>query len=153
MKKKVFYSVAAALLVMFLAMVAVSQPTATHKVVFHMNTTGDFAWEQGLRNIMALQQAFGPKNVQIEVVCLGPGLSMIMKKDTRFQERIEKFAESGVVFAACENTMKGMHVTKDDLLAVDITVPSGVAEVVKKQEAGWSYIKSGAETQIDPPTF
>jgi intracellular sulfur oxidation DsrE/DsrF family protein len=153
MKKRAFYAVAGIALVLILAMVAVSQQSGAHKVVFHMNTNGDYAWEQALRNINALQGVFGAKNVQIEVVCLGPGLRMIMKTDKRFQERIEKAAASGVVFAACRNTMKGMNVTEADLLAVDTTVDSGVAECVRKQEAGWTYIKSGAEQQVDPATF
>jgi len=153
MKKKAYYVVAGLVLALLVAVVAVSQQTPTHKVVFHMNTNGDYAWEQALRNIGALQNVFGAKNVQIEIVCLGPGLRMIMKTDKRYQERIEKFAASGVVFAACRNTMRGMHVTEADLLPVDITVDSGVAECVRKQEAGYAYIKSGAEQQVDPPTF
>jgi intracellular sulfur oxidation DsrE/DsrF family protein len=51
--------------------------------------------------------------------------------------------EAGVVFAACENTMKKQNVTKEQLMPFVITVDSGVAEVVRKQEAGWAYIKGG----------
>jgi uncharacterized protein len=58
---------------------------------------------------------------------------------------------SGVVFAACQNTMRAMHVTKDDLLGVATTVDAGVAELTRKEEAGWSYIRSGGEFQVDPP--
>jgi intracellular sulfur oxidation DsrE/DsrF family protein len=39
--------------------------------------------------------------------------------------------------------MKKKNVRKDDLLPLATTVDSGVAEVVRKQEAGWSYVKSG----------
>ena len=51
--------------------------------------------------------------------------------------------EAGVVFAARENTMKKQNVTKDQLMPFVTTVDSGVAEVVRKQEAGWAYIKGG----------
>jgi intracellular sulfur oxidation DsrE/DsrF family protein len=34
-------------------------------------------------------------------------------------------------------------VTQADLLPFVTTVDSGVAEVVRKQEAGWAYLKSG----------
>ena len=152
MKRKAWYAVAGVLVVLLLAFAAVSQQTPSYKVVFHMNTNGDFAWEQALRNINALQTIFG-KNVQIEVVCLGPGIDMILKTDKRFQERIEKAAASGVVWAACRNTMRGRHLTEADLLSVDTTVDSGVAELVRKEAAGWQYIKSGAEQQVDPPSF
>ncbi|MGH7937542.1 MAG: hypothetical protein ACRD5Z_25205 [Bryobacteraceae bacterium] len=39
--------------------------------------------------------------------------------------------------------MKRKGIGKDQLLPIATTVDSGVAEVVRKQEAGWSYIKSG----------
>ena len=55
----------------------------------------------------------------------------------------KKLADGGVVFAACENTMKKKHVTKEQLVPFATTTGSGVAEVVRKEEAGWSYIKSG----------
>ena len=51
-------------------------------------------------------------------------------------------SQAGVVFAACENTMKKKNVAKEDLLPFATTVDSGVAEVVRKQEAGWAYLKS-----------
>ncbi|MBA3883868.1 MAG: hypothetical protein H0X73_14470, partial [Chthoniobacterales bacterium] len=49
----------------------------------------------------------------------------------------------GVVFSACENMMKKKNVTKEQLLPFATTTDSGIAEVIRKQEAGWSYIKSG----------
>jgi intracellular sulfur oxidation DsrE/DsrF family protein len=42
-----------------------------------------------------------------------------------------------------ENTMRKKNVCRADLLPFVTTVDSGVAEVVRKQEQGWSYIKSG----------
>jgi intracellular sulfur oxidation DsrE/DsrF family protein len=39
--------------------------------------------------------------------------------------------------------MRARKVTKADLLDNMGTVPSGVVEVVKKQEAGWTYVKAG----------
>ena len=47
------------------------------------------------------------------------------------------------MFAACENTMRKKKVTKEPLLPFVTTVDSGVAEVVRKQEEGWAYIKGG----------
>ena len=48
-----------------------------------------------------------------------------------------------MAFIACENTMKKKGVTKGQLHAFVSTVDSGVAEIVRRQEQGWSYIKSG----------
>jgi intracellular sulfur oxidation DsrE/DsrF family protein len=57
---------------------------------------------------------------------------------------MKQLADGGVIFAACRNTMKRKNVAPDQLLPLAGTVDSGVAEVVRKQEAGWSYIKSGS---------
>jgi len=45
--------------------------------------------------------------------------------------------------AACENMMRRQNVVKADLLPCVTTVDSGVAEIVRKQEAGWSYLRIG----------
>ena len=80
---------------------------------------------------------------RVEVVAHSKGLGMLIAKDNSLADRIKKLAEQGVVFAACENTMKKKNVTKEQLLPSATTTDSGVAEVVRKQEAGWSYLKSG----------
>ena len=39
--------------------------------------------------------------------------------------------------------MRKHHIEKSELLNIANTVPSGVAEIILKQEAGWSYLKAG----------
>jgi len=39
--------------------------------------------------------------------------------------------------------MKRNNLTKEDLLPESIIVPSGLAEIILKQEAGWTYLKAG----------
>ena len=56
---------------------------------------------------------------------------------------LRKLADGGVASVACETTMRKEKITKDQLLPFVTTVDSGVAEVVRKQEQGWSYIRSG----------
>ena len=56
---------------------------------------------------------------------------------------LEKLHATGVVFAVCKNTMNKMQITKEQLVPLATTVDSGVGEVVRKQEAGYAYIKSG----------
>jgi intracellular sulfur oxidation DsrE/DsrF family protein len=40
--------------------------------------------------------------------------------------------------------MRRLKLQKSDLFDFVVTVDSGVAEVVRKQEAGWAYLKGGA---------
>lgn len=120
------------------------QKNMKHRVVFEVNIGGEEAWQGVLNNVENVLKAFGQGNSEIEVVLHGKGLGMILKTNTGHEERLRTLSKSGVVFAACENTMKRMNVTKEQLFPFAATVDSGVAEVVRKQEAGWSYIKAGS---------
>ena len=114
-----------------------------HRVIFEATSAGDEQWTAVLNNIENAQKALGPQDTQIELVVHGSALGLLVAKDNPHKERLQKIADTGVVFAACENTMRRKNVSKADLLPLATTVDSGVAEVVRKQEAGWSYVKSG----------
>lgn len=112
-----------------------------HKVVIQLNTADTAAWSGTIGNIKNLQKIW-PAAVQIEVVAHGKGLELLVKAKTHLAADVEALAKEGVIFTACENSMKKHNVTKADLLMVAGTVPSGVAELVLKQEQGWSYLKA-----------
>ncbi len=114
----------------------------THRIVFEVTMEGPEQWTAALNNVENLRTALGAA-AEIEVVAHSKGLGMLIAKDNALVDRMKKLADDGVVFAACENTMKKKNVTKDQLVPFAKTTDSGVAEVIRKQEAGWSYIKSG----------
>lgn len=89
-------------------------------------------------------ETFANETTEIEVVVHGKGLGLILKTNEAMRERLQSVSGAGVRFAACENTMRRMSLKMEDLMTFATTVDSGVAEVVRKQEAGWSYIKSGS---------
>ena len=113
-----------------------------HKVVVQMNTADTSAWSATIGNIRNLQKVW-PANLQVELVVHGKALDFLVKDKTHLAADIVAMAKEGVVFAACENSMRKHHIEKSQLLIQAITVPSGVAELVLKQEDGWSYLKSG----------
>ncbi len=121
---------------------AQSEKAQTHRVVLEVTMEGSEQWTAVLNNVENLKKSLGDKT-EIEVVAHSKGLGLLVAKDNSFVERMKKISETGVVFAACENTMKKKNVTKDQLVPFATTTDSGVAEVVRKEEAGWSYIKSG----------
>jgi uncharacterized protein len=67
----------------------------------------------------------------------------LLKKSTEYAQRLKEASDKGVVLAACQNSMRAAKVTTEDLFPFAAQVDSGVAELVRKQEAGWSYIKGG----------
>lgn len=114
-----------------------------HRVVFEVNVDGAEHWQGMLNNVENLQKTFGPETTEMEVVAHGKGLGLILKTNEAMRERLKVVSDAGVGFAACENTMRRLNLKREDLMPFVTTVDSGVAEVVRKQEAGWSYIKSG----------
>ena len=140
--KKISYLV----LAMFLAfpiLTMAQNATNKHRVVFELTSEKSSEWEGVLNNVENLQKAFGQANTHIEVVSHGAGLGLLRNTNTVMAERLKKIAGTGVVFAACNNSMQKMKLSKQDLFPFVTVVDSGVAEIVRKQEAGWSYIKGG----------
>lgn len=119
-----------------------AQSEKMHRVVFELTSDNPEQWAATLNNVENLQKAFGKEHTEIEVVAHGKGLGALSKTNTSSGERITAISNAGVRFAACQNTMRKMHLTKGDLLPVSQPVDSGVAELVRKQEAGWAYLKS-----------
>ncbi len=111
-----------------------------HKVVVQLNTSDTLVWHGALKNISNLQSALGA-NTQIELVAHGSGISILLEGKTTQKAKIAELAASGVLFKACENTIRERKIDRSTLLQQSGTVPSGVAEVVLKQEAGWAYLK------------
>jgi len=116
---------------------------AKHKVVFQMNVADTDSWNQLFGNIGNAQKAFQKDGIQIEVVFYGKGISALLKTDTGFEERLKKAAAEGVVLAACQNSMRARKITSQDIFPFSTEVDSGVAELIRKQEAGFSYIRAG----------
>lgn len=115
----------------------------THRAVFELTAEGVDQWDAVLNNVENLRKAFAGDTVEVEVVTHGKGLGLLRRTNASQAERLAKIAATGVRFAACENTMRRMKVQRSDLFDFATTVDSGVAEVVRKQEAGWAYIKGG----------
>jgi intracellular sulfur oxidation DsrE/DsrF family protein len=124
---------------------AKAAPTpAKHRVVFHVNVADEAHWQEVLGNVENVQKAFGPGAVEIEVVAHGAGIGLVQIKNAALRDRIAKIEQSGPVFAACSNTLRKQQLTAADLTPGVRIVDSGVAELIRKQEEGWSYVKLGS---------
>jgi hypothetical protein len=113
-----------------------------HKIVIQLNTADTSAWSSTIGNIKNIQKAW-PNHLQIEVVVHGKAINLLVKDKTYFANEIASLTKEGIVFSACENTMRKYKIVKEDLLIEAKTVPSGVVEVILKQEQGWRYLKAG----------
>ena len=109
------------------------------KIVFQL-TSADTVIHQTLMSQLKNYYSVAP-DTKFEVVCHGGGLNMLLKKTCIIQDQIKMYADKGVSFVACEFAMKKRNVTKEELVDGAGTVISGVLEIAKKQQEGWSYIK------------
>jgi hypothetical protein len=67
-----------------------------------------------------------------------------MQNNTGYIARLVKLHSNGVRFLICENTLKNRKISKDVFISEIVEyIPAGIAEIVEKQEQGWSYIKGG----------
>lgn len=111
-----------------------------HKVIFQVSDNNPHKWNLTLNNVRNLQKALGKERVRIEVVAYGPGIGML-KMDSVVGNRVNKAVKNGAKIMACENTMRGKHLSKSDMLPSVGYVPAGVVELMKKQEQGYAYIR------------
>lgn len=128
---------------------AVAQNTTTtqtnntaHKVVIQINSADTAAWGGVIGNVKNLSKIW-PNNLSVVVVVHGKALDFLVAAKSHLVADIEQLSKKGVVFNACENTMGKYGITKQMLIPSVFTVPSGVGEVILKQEEGWSYLRAG----------
>ena len=105
----------------------------SHRVVIEVSESSPDVYQSVLEHVQNLKNAFAPDPIQIEVVCHGPGINMLLAHDSSIGSRMKKADTAGAIFAACANTMKGRHITKQQLFPYVKVVPSGAAEVVRKE--------------------
>ena len=140
--------IAAAIVAASFTYVVARAPAAEskHRVVFEAIQGAD-QWATYMANIENVRRAFGPENVEIELVVHGPALQMLRaansELDGELRDAIEALAGAGVTFAACNNSMIHRKVTKEELFPFAVVVDAALAELTRKQEAGWAYIKLG----------
>ena len=114
-----------------------------HKIVFEFTKSDTASFAMMMRQLNNITKATDG-NAKLEVVCYGPGLSLLMTEKTTVQQQIVDFHQKyNVVFAACETSMKRQGIVKSQLIPQVVTVPLATLEISSKQQEGWSYIKAG----------
>ncbi len=119
------------------------------KVVYHINYEGgegDKAYRGALRNIQNHINAVGAENLDLKVVLHGNGVNLLRHAvtDEKLQMSVTSLKSQDVSFQVCNNTLVGRKISyENDLFEVweDDIVPSGVAELSRLQQMGYTYIK------------
>lgn len=109
------------------------------RVLFQVSDEDPKKWNLTLNNARNIQADLKGK-VEIEIVAYGPGIG-ILKADALVANRVIDAMATGIQVVACENTMTNQKITKEDMIGGIGYVQAGVVEIMRKQQAGWAYIR------------
>jgi len=128
-------------MVSFTPMKVIAQNTP-HKLVVQMVDNNPKVQNGLIKQLNNLKNGYG-EEITIEVVCHGPGLDLLHKERSEYREELLALKERGIIFMACENTLKGRDIPREAIMEEFDFVPMGIGEVMEKQEQGWTYVKGG----------
>ena len=136
MKKTIFLT-----LLLSISTIAFSQviDNKVHKIVMQFSGGDSLDQVSIVGQVMNIRASW--PQAQIEVVCHSSGLDVLTTSKSKVSKSVTDLSSQGVVFAACNNTMRRRNLKKEDLLPISVVVPSAMLELVTKQEEGWAYLK------------
>jgi len=134
------------LFVMFFALMSIGTHAQKrenkHKIVFQFTNANDTIQQKAFANQLNNLTSHWPK-AKYEVVVYNMGLEFLIPTKSKHIATIKALHAKGVRFLVCENTMTTRKITKEQFIPEVEYVAAGIAEIVEKQEQGWSYIKGG----------
>lgn len=114
-----------------------------HKIIFQFTNANDTMQQKAFIKQLENLNEYWP-TANYEIVLYNQGLELVMKNNTTYLERLISLKNKGMRFLVCENTLKNRKISKDVFVTELVEyIPAGIAEIVEKQEQGWSYIKGG----------
>jgi intracellular sulfur oxidation DsrE/DsrF family protein len=123
------------------AVAAAPADSAREQAIFAVSDADPQKWSLTLGNIGNAIDGLGAGAVEIVLVVYGPGIAML-RKDSPVADRIAAAQKNGVRIVACQNSMRGFHIEQADLAPGVGVVPSGVVELIRRQHAGYAYVRS-----------
>ena len=129
------------------ALAAGSAAYEDQKVVYHNDgsqTDNRKYFNLLLGNVGNHVAAVGKDHIQVKVVDLSGGVDLLQQAATEpeLAGKIDNLRAQGVVFLVCKNTLAARNIDWHTLYGVKDTdlVPSGVAEISRLQQQGYTYV-------------
>ena len=110
------------------------------RVVIQVSDNDPKRWALALNVASNIQKELGADKVEVALVAFGPGISMLAA-EAEIANRLSDAMTSGVAVEACSNSMKVAKLIPDDLTKNVVVVPAGAVEIMKRQRAGWTYLR------------
>ena len=127
-----------------------AEKTPQHRLAIQVDQNDPEVMNQALNNAQNVIEYFNGRgeDVEIEIVAYGPGLHMLRADTSPTKDRIKWMVEqmfpAKITFAACNITKQGMEKREGHTVTIipqATIVPSGVVELMRLQEQGWSYVR------------
>ena len=118
-----------------------AEATKSHYgAIFQIDSGSQGAIKKTLNNIENLMDDPRLKGkVQIELIANSKGFAVYVKGNG-FEKKLEKLQQEGVILAQCSNTLRELHIDRNDLYPFISVVPSGMGEITLRESEGWAYI-------------
>ena len=133
------------LIALFLSLAALSATAAEqvkYRLVIQVSDDSIDRMNSALNTARNVQHIFGPENIEVEIVAYGDGIKALKYyAPIPIADKVKEVTTEGVRIVACEIAMRTHKLRPSDMIEQVRYVPSGVAEIVEKQTAGWSYIR------------
>lgn len=122
--------------------------TLANKVLIHIADDDTIQVGQALDEIESLLKYYraSGQNARVEVVINGRGLELVRADTSIFAERIHKLQREfdNLTFAACQNSIDRLKREQGILVRLlpgVVVIDSGMAELMRRQNQGWTYIQ------------
>lgn len=119
-----------------------------NKVIVHIADDKPAQLEQALGDIESLLRYYrdSHETARVQVVLNGRGIGLVRADTSAFAARIARLQKEydNLTFAACQNTLERLHAEQGvaiRLLPGVIVIDSGVAEIMRRQSQGWTYLQ------------
>ena len=121
---------------------------APRRIVMHVNFADGERLNYVLNNVENILDYYHGKaiDVEVRVVCHGPGLHMLRIDTSPVKDRLLGMADGmdELSFYACANTMERMAKAegkRPDIVDQATLVAAGLPEIIELQRLGWIYVK------------
>ena len=118
------------------------------KVLIHVARDDPLQLGEALDEVEGLLRHYrdSRQNARVQVVINGKGLELVRVDTSAYADRIQKLQREfdNLTFAACQNTIDRLQREQGiivRLLPGVVVIDSGMAELMRRQNQGWTYIQ------------
>jgi len=118
------------------------------KIMIHLNSGEPEIIRDSLDELESLLKFYRKtgQRARIEMVTNGGGLNLVRTDASPFPERIKRMQQEydNLTFVACQNSMNRLKDEKGitaKLIPGVVVIDSGVAQMMRRQQQGWAYIR------------